>query len=772
MRPIFLALLFSARAQPPPLSSFAGQPQPVTSCWLSAPRTKHGFPGITPQQCADAGSCFDSSDASQPWCFYPNATPNWAAPGPVQRYAGSQAAPALASLLGSVHAAESGDVAGVSCLSAPPLAQSCDSITAAATPVLAWPTALAVRNSTPLAGLTFQWAPAELRRWASVGEGAPGSGQGCQVATALRLSSSQPLLMLLQVNVSACSSSSSSSSSPLTLSMALPAHISSMPGPWTWKRPSPPPNPAAYNVSLQPAAAAGGGLVALSQDATAASASAVWAPGAQAVAWGLQEGLGATLTLTWPSGLQAASAGLVLAVVPVGAGAPPAAAAAAAVAAAAAAAAAYPAAFAQPVSDWEALWSAAFTPSNSLFSGSLPPLPTSSPLARPYYAGILSLLMLLRRGAAPGAYVLPTAGPVWAVTDTYLWDASLAATVMALLEPRSWLQDTLTPLLSIDTHAHYARDYLSGQGVGPWYSFNDIALFTLLDKYGRATGSGSSSINVAFYNSTLAGRRAIEWMDSAATYWQGLVAPNSTLADYGLAYNLLECVPTYLHCVPSLNAANVAMMQRAAAVWQALGNASRAAALQASAAALLPEVLALYRPGSGTWDCAYPGQQRVNVRTVIDFIYTADSLWLALAPAQRAEMAQFLRSELLLPGGGWLRALSLSDAAASASDRADHGPLGSYDGWPPLAARALGQLGFVQEGVALLAGFAGPQGVLSEGCFGQAHRVLVSNFSSSAGSVVVKQGLTGGQDFFESAGGAFAEAALELLAMQQQLQED
>jgi hypothetical protein len=340
---------------------------------------------------------------------------------------------------------------------------------------------------------------------------------------------------------------------------------------------------------------------------------------------------------------------------------------------------------------------------------------------------------------------------------------------MALLEPRSWLEDTLAPLLTTDTHAHYARDYLSGEGVGPWYSFNDISIFTLLDKYGRATAAAASEGggSLAFFNSSLAGRRVVEWMDSAATYWQGLVAENSSLADYGLAYNLLECVPTYLHRVPALNAANVAMMRRVGELWGALGNASRAAELGAAADALQPHVLALYREGDGTWDCEYPSGARMNVRTVIDFIYTTAALAPAFSAPQRSDMLRFLREELLVaPSSVWLRALSLGDAAAPQSDRADHGPLGSYDGWPPLAALAVAQLGFVEEGVGLLAAFAGEGGVLSESCFGQAHRILISNFTSGEGSRVVKQGIAGGQDFFESVGGAFAEVALQLSAMQ------
>jgi hypothetical protein len=101
-----------------------------------------------------------------------------------------------------------------------------------------------------------------------------------------------------------------------------------------------------------------------------------------------------------------------------------------------------------------------------------------------------------------------------------------------------------------------------------------------------------------------------------------------------------------------------------------------------------------------------------------------------------------------------MRALSLSDPAAGASDRADHGPLGSYDGWPARSAVALAELGFAGDAVAFLAAAAG---VLDEGALGQAHRLFLDDVPSKAGG-------DGGQDTLESVGGSFAEAALLLLA--------
>ena len=65
-------------------------------------------------------------------------------------------------------------------------------------------------------------------------------------------------------------------------------------------------------------------------------------------------------------------------------------------------------------------------------------------------------------------------------------------------------------------------------------------------------------------------------MDAIATHWKTLVRPGRTLADYGKAGNLLECVPTYINEVPSFNAANIWMMRRVADLQAAEGNQARA----------------------------------------------------------------------------------------------------------------------------------------------------------------------------------------------------
>src|SRR3984893_5997092 len=75
----------------------------------------------------------------------------------------------------------------------------------------------------------------------------------------------------------------------------------------------------------------------------------------------------------------------------------------------------------------------------------------------------------------------------------------------------------------------------------------------------------------------IADQTVLERLRVLATNWKKLLrAPTDTLADYGEAQNLLECVPTYIHKVPSFNAADVWMMREFAGILQAVGEADDA----------------------------------------------------------------------------------------------------------------------------------------------------------------------------------------------------
>ncbi len=178
---------------------------------------------MSAQTCADRGCCWDSSTGGIPWCFYAQAAPdNATAPGPTLRYAGAQSAPTVASLLGAGHAAIAGDaVAGVACLSFPPLAGECDFDFNGAEAAYSWPFGLAVDALPAALALEFTWLPHELRRAAA-------TARGARVSTAARLSggNSAPPLVLLEVNVSGGGAGA--------LALALPMHFSRFGGTWDW----------------------------------------------------------------------------------------------------------------------------------------------------------------------------------------------------------------------------------------------------------------------------------------------------------------------------------------------------------------------------------------------------------------------------------------------------------------------------------------------------------------------------------------------------------
>jgi hypothetical protein len=158
------------------------------------------------------------------------------------------------------------------------------------------------------------------------------------------------------------------------------------------------------------------------------------------------------------------------------------------------------------------------------------------------------------------------------------------------------------------------------------------------------------------------------WMHATATRYQHL---NSTggLADYGENQNLLECVPRYQHCVPSLNAANVWMGNQLADLYEcilddvhsvnhqlftaAIASTSQdkdpkkeVVRLRKDSDEILSTLMKQYVDGQGIWKTLYPDGTEIGVRTVIDFHTIGSLLGSDLTSNQREEMAGFVRNEL------------------------------------------------------------------------------------------------------------------------------
>ena len=250
---------------------------------------------------------------------------------------------------------------------------------------------------------------------------------------------------------------------------------------------------------------------------------------------------------------------------------------------------------------------------------------------------------------------------------------------------------------------------------GQWYAANDWCVFRSVEAYVDVTG------DKAFLGQTVAGKIVREHMVSIATAYTKLKR-KAGLASYGENDNLLECAPEYIHCVASFNAANVHMLRRSAEYLDAADEKARAADLRDQAAKIQAAVLGLYSPGEGTWNTMNLDGRRFLSRHCYDYIVVGQAMENELTAKMKKEMTAFVDNELRTKT--WMRAMSLKDPAATKSDRPDHGPLGSYDGWPPLVMDVMCRFGAFDRAVDFL---RSTEEVTHEGSFAQGHEFLGPN---------------------------------------------
>jgi hypothetical protein len=55
----------------------------------------------------------------------------------------------------------------------------------------------------------------------------------------------------------------------------------------------------------------------------------------------------------------------------------------------------------------------------------------------------------------------------FAFAAMYIWDTTLNSLLLTLLEP-SYFQTMIEAWLGMGIHQHYAVDYVSNNGIGPW----------------------------------------------------------------------------------------------------------------------------------------------------------------------------------------------------------------------------------------------------------------------------------------------------------------
>ena len=353
---------------------------------------------------------------------------------------------------------------------------------------------------------------------------------------------------------------------------------------------------------------------------------------------------------------------------------------------------------------------AAFTFGNSEFSGHLPQLATRSrELWKLYYAGFTNLL--INRRDSPESFYGPTYVTIPRVCPTlsFIWDAMLASLSLSLLDPQA-LRRLIENWLVQDMHAHLATDYLTGQGVGPWYAVNDMGILRCVHSYLRVTG------DFAWLNKTIEGKTGLEHVVDHALYWKKLDKLGHGLADYGNLDDLLEVVSTWLHEVPAMNAGNVYGMRFAASLLERRGD-PRAAQLRSEARELAARInRLLYVEGKGWWKCGQPDGTYNEVRHCYDLLTVLDTMFEDLSEKQKREMSHFFWSELHTPL--WMHALSPGDVDATWNLRADHSWLGAYTAWPSMTAKGLYRIDPPAKVAAWVKGLAKSA---NQGPFGQAH---------------------------------------------------
>lgn len=364
--------------------------------------------------------------------------------------------------------------------------------------------------------------------------------------------------------------------------------------------------------------------------------------------------------------------------------------------------------------DYCGLIRSAFTPGNSAFSGHLPQLETESEaLWKLYYTGFANLLFARRTSpdSAYGPTYLTLGGRVLP-TLSFPWDTSLTALSLAMLDPVP-LRTLVETWFVQDMHQHLATDYISGQGVGPWYAVNDAAILRCADAYLRVTG------DFAWLDKTIDGKPVLARLADHALYWKQLDTHGHGFGDYGKIENLLEVVSTYLHEVAGMNAGNVYGMRFVASLLERRGESARAAQLCSEARELAERInQRLYVPGKGWWKCEQPDGSFYEVRHCYDLLTILSDMFEDLNERQTHEMSQFFWSQL--HSTVWMRALSPEDADATWNIRPDHSWLGAYTAWPSMTAKGLYKIDPSADVAEWVKGLAKSA---NQGPFGQAHIV-------------------------------------------------
>jgi len=385
---------------------------------------------------------------------------------------------------------------------------------------------------------------------------------------------------------------------------------------------------------------------------------------------------------------------------------------------------------------WEERWQEIFRPHNQIISGCFPILETPDTLARKvYYTGPLTMLYMINNNLPRHKKVFLTGGPKWGGSITFFWDITEWATLWAVVDP-AMMKEHISSWILIDPSKYYGMDNFGGKGVGNGYSANYWALFQMIRAYITVSG------DFGFLQEKINGKTVLQHLENYAMNWEkisvygteGCTDDIYKLADFGDdEWNLLECVPTYKHIVPSFNAGYIWMMRETAAFYEKTGNPEKADSLKQLADDMIRRLLKLYA-GEGVWYSLHPNNKKIEVRHCLDFMFLGRYLPKDIPTDIKDEMMDFFYRELITDH--WMRAQSLQDIAAAYSDRPDHGPLGAFDGWPAGSMDAIVQMGYPQKALDF---YHAIEPVSYEGTWAQAHELWGENKENKKAQVRIAE---------------------------------
>ena len=236
------------------------------------------------------------------------------------------------------------------------------------------------------------------------------------------------------------------------------------------------------------------------------------------------------------------------------------------------------------------------------------------------------------------------------------------------------------------------------------------------------------------------------------------------IADYGaFAGDFLECVPTYVNAVATLQAANAWLSEELAAIELSVGgggasSSSVVASLRSDAECIKEAMLRRLYRSSGYFATMNASNVTTEIRTIVDL--QACGRWIGragLGDERSGQMAAFFHRELDRPALGWPIALSRSDGLKYI-DRSDHGTTGSHASWPPLAFEALAEL--VGNFTSAMPFFLRAAPSARQGPFGQAQGVSLSPTQNDVSAFKAEPGAT---RYVAIAGASWAEATIRTI---------